>query len=415
MTASRSPQYMKVFLRENIKYDKRDFMSISPKENKLSPLLKYPGGKDKELKYILPNLPAKTGSYFEPFVGGGAVYFALDSKKYLINDKSGELIHLYQMIATQNEDFFIKINGINDNWINITKLTDKHAVKLREIYEYYRTKQIDKQQLSDLTTEFLCAHASEFNDLLKSNFNIALDNFINELIKSYTNKVIRMASIEGKKGTLCEEDIADNIEGAFKNAFYMHFRYLYNHIEELHITTSFATAIYFFIREYCYSSMFRYNKSGKFNVPYGGISYNKKTLTKKIQYFSSPELVAQLQNTKICNLDFEEFFKQNPPKKNDFIFLDPPYDTEFSTYANNAFGKEEQIRLANYLIKKCKGNFMLIIKNTDFILSLYPQETPCANGDKLQLHKFDKKYFVSFQDRNDKNAEHLLITNYSID
>lgn len=389
-------------------------MSITPKENKLSPLLKYPGGKDKELKYILPNLPAKTERFFEPFVGGGAVYFSVDSKDYFINDKSCELINLYNMIATENKDFFNKINGINDNWINISKLTAKHAVKLREIYELYRTKIIDKQQLSDQTTEFLCSHAAEFNDLLKSNFNIALDNFIHELIKSYTNKVIRMASIEEKKGALCEADIADNIEGAFKNAFYMHFRYLYNHIEELHIACSFATAIYFFIREYCYSSMFRYNKSGKFNVPYGGISYNQKTLTRKIQYFSSKELVRQLKNTTICNMDFEEFFDKHSPKKNDFIFLDPPYDTEFSTYANNAFGKEEQIRLANYLINKCKGNFMLIIKNTDFILSLYPPETKCANGDKLQLHRFDKKYFVSFQDRNNKNAEHLLITNYKI-
>ena len=95
--------------------------------------------------------------------------------------------------------------------------------------------------------------------------------------------------------------------------------------------------------------------------------------------------------------------------------MDPPYDTEFSTYANNAFGKAEQKRLANFLLKKCKANFMLIIKNTDFILSLYEPGTQCANGNTLHLHKFDKKYFVSFQDRNDKNAQHLLITNYAID
>ena len=388
---------------------------ITPKEQRLSPLLKYPGGKEKELKYILPNLPAKTGSFFEPFIGGGAVYFSLDSKQYYINDKSTELINLYRMIATQNDDFFLKIEGINDNWSNISDLTEKHTDKLLSIYELYRNKKIDKQQLSDQTTEFICSHAAEFNDLLKSNFNIALENFVIELIKSYTNKVVRMASIEEKKGVLSKEDIILNIEGAFKNAFYMHFRYLYNHIEELAISTSFATAIYFFIREFCYSSMFRYNKSGKFNVPYGGISYNRKSLSKKIAYFRSPALIEQLQKTTIINEDFEIFFEQHVPKKNDFIFLDPPYDTEFSTYAKNEFGKEEQKRLANFLIKKCKANFMLIIKNTDFILSLYPEGTKCANKQTLQLHKFDKKYFVSFQDRNDKNAEHLLITNYDIE
>lgn len=390
-------------------------MSITPKEQKLSPLLKYPGGKEKELKYILPNLPKKTDAFFEPFIGGGAVYFSLDAKQYYINDKSTELIQLYQMIATQNQDFFDKIEGINDNWSNISQLTEKHSQTLLSIYKQYRSNKIDKQQLSDMTTEFVCSHAGEFNDLLKSNFNIALENFVIELIKSYTNKVIRMTDIEKKKGTLSKEDVLLNIEGSFKNAFYMHFRYLYNHIEELHISIPFATAIYFFIREFCYSSMFRYNKSGKFNVPYGGISYNQKSLSKKIAYFRSEELVKQLQNTTIANSDFEDFFKNHVPKKNDFIFLDPPYDSEFSTYAQNVFGKEEQIRLADFLIHKCKANFMLIIKNTDFILSLYPENIICANKQPLQLHKFDKKYFVSFQDRNNKNAQHLLITNYDIE
>lgn len=36
------------------------------------------------------------------------------------------------------------------------------------------------------------------------------------------------------------------------------------------------------------------------------------------------------------------------------------------------------------------------------------------NGKQLYVSSFDKKYFVSFQDRNDKNAQHLLITNYKI-
>lgn len=47
---------------------------------RLLPLIKYPGGKEKELNYIIPALPAKIDNYYEPFVGGGAVYFAIDAK-----------------------------------------------------------------------------------------------------------------------------------------------------------------------------------------------------------------------------------------------------------------------------------------------------------------------------------------------
>jgi len=50
---------------------------------------------------------------------------------------------------------------------------------------------------------------------------------------------------------------------------------------------------------------------------------------------------------------------------------------------------------------------MLIIKKTDFILSLYEDKD-------LFINSFDKKYLVSFMNRNDKDVQHLLITNYSI-
>ncbi|MFN2126636.1 MAG: DNA adenine methylase, partial [Anaerolineales bacterium] len=93
------------------------------------------------------------------------------------------------------------------------------------------------------------------------------------------------------------------------------------------------------------------------------------------------------------------------PAEGDFVFLDPPYDTEFSTYTKNEFTRKDQVRLADYLIKSCKGSWMIIIKNTDFIYNLYA-------GNGLNIHSFDKTYLVSFMNRNDKNAEHLIITNY---
>ena len=104
-------------------------------------------------------------------------------------------------------------------------------------------------------------------------------------------------------------------------------------------------------------------------------------------------------------MDFEKFLNLNPPKANDFIFLDPPYDSAFSTYANNIFEDTDHIRLANFC-KETKANFMLIIKNTDFIYNLYKD---------FYIRSFDKKYIVSFQNRNDKDAEHLLITNYKME
>ena len=46
-----------------------------------------------------------------------------------------------------------------------------------------------------------------------------------------------------------------------------------------------------------------------------------------------------------------------------------------------------------------------MIKNTDLIYSLY-------NKEGIKIRSFDKEYTVSFMNRNDKKAKHLLITNY---
>jgi DNA adenine methylase len=77
--------------------------------NELSPILKWLGGKEKELKYIIPSLPNSINSYYEPFVGGGAVYTAINAEKYFINDKSTELIALYNNISNDNRNIFLML------------------------------------------------------------------------------------------------------------------------------------------------------------------------------------------------------------------------------------------------------------------------------------------------------------------
>ena len=376
----------------------------------MNPIIKWAGGKEKELPYIKENLPDEIDRYIEPFVGGGAVYFDLNIKNSIINDKSEELINLYQCIKNQDKEFFTNLKAIYKNWVLLEGVVENNADELLKIYREYceqlnnkNTKEI-KQQFNDRIYAFVIRHSEQFNGILSAEFNIEIDNFINEIVKNLISKMNRMYKIEIQKKKMNKKDTLDNIECAFKSAFYMHFRHLYNEAKNLNISTSFYTAIFYFIREFCYASMFRYNKSGKFNVPYGGISYNRKEFIKKINYISSKKIKEYMTNTKIYCDDFENFLKEIKPKKGDFIFLDPPYDTEFSTYAKNEFAKNDQVRLCEYL-KNTKSNIMLIIKNTDFIYNLY-------NTKEFKIKTFDKKYLVSFQNRNDKDVEHLLITNY---
>lgn len=217
----------------------------------------------------------------------------------------------------------------------------------------------------------------------------------------------RMCVLEKEKHELPDKDIDDNIITALKSAVYMYLRHLYNDADIRKSNSILHCALFFFIRNYCYSGMFRYNDKGEFNVPYGGIGYNSKSMTGKIQYYKSMPLGHLFSKTNIFNMNFEEFLNKCNPTADDFIFLDPPYDTEFSTYARHEFTKDDQKRLANYLINQCEAKWMLIIKYTDFIFNLY-------NKKGITISTFNKKYLVSFMNRNDKDATHLLITNYEI-
>jgi len=371
----------------------------------MQPFIKWPGGKHDELKIIIPNLPVTINRFIEPFVGGGAVYFAVrNCNAFLINDKSRELIGLYEVIRDQDQDFLGKLEQINHNWVLLEEVIGNHSADLLNMYRVYRENIIDDKTLGVRIEHFIERYQEDFNGLLRRDFNIDLEHFISQIKRNLISKTRRMKKIEILAGNLSDEDILQNIESAFKSGTYMHFRHLYNNLRDYNIGRSFELALFYFIREYCYSSMFRYNSRGKFNVPYGGISYNRKNFSTKIIKLSDRETIERLNHTTICGLDFEDFLNQLQPGPNDFIFLDPPYDTDFSTYAQNTFDQNDQIRLANYL-RNTTANFMIVIKNTEFIYDLYKD---------FNIISFDKKYLVSFQNRNEKNAEHLLITNYRI-
>lgn len=375
-----------------------------PQMSKLSPFLKWAGGKEQELKYILPAIPPFE-RYFEPFVGGGAVFFSIMANKKFINDKSPELFHLYTMVANNDQDFFGALDILLESWQRISKLVDDEANELIEMYKAYSCNSCSAEDAMDNFLRFIDAHTGEFIKMINVFFKRDSENFLHELRRNLLSKIRRMKMLEERKWKLPEDDSVANIESALKSAFYMHLRYLYNKTRQYEIPPGLATAIFFFVRENAYAAMFRYNRQGEFNVPYGGISYNRKDLARKVDYMRSFTLQSYLSDTVIENTDFEAFLLKYGPQSNDFIFLDPPYDSEFSTYAQNEFTLKDQERLACYLLQDCHAKFMLVIKNTPAILHLYTQKG-------LNIRIFDKKYLVSFQDRNDKKAEHLMITNY---
>lgn len=63
-----------------------------------APVVKWVGGKRQLLPQILPLIPKRMTAYCEPFLGGGAVLFALQPKRALVNDLNQDLITVYRVI-----------------------------------------------------------------------------------------------------------------------------------------------------------------------------------------------------------------------------------------------------------------------------------------------------------------------------
>ena len=58
-------------------------------------------------------------------------------------------------------------------------------------------------------------------------------------------------------------------------------------------------ADFLFLREFAYAAMFRFNRRDEFNVPYGGISYNRKSLADKARLLFGAPMLARLGDTRV--------------------------------------------------------------------------------------------------------------------
>ena len=282
----------------------------------MKPMIKYAGGKSREIEVIKRFIPEYTGRYIEPFLGGGALYFYLEPEKSIINDVNSKLIEFYL--------------GIRNEFPQI------------------------KKELSSIENQYV------------------------------SNRM----DFEKRKGKadIKVEDANEKLDYQMRNFFNN------NSKPDFHPAT-----IYFFINKTAYSGMIRYNREGKYNVPYGRYkNFNTELVSK-----SHSEL---LKRSEIYCEDYKKIFDMSD--EDDFIFLDPPYDCVFSNYGNkemvNGFTEEMHKKLAKDF-KKLKAKALMVIGKTPFIEELYKDYI---------IYEYDKKYAVNIKNRFNTETKHLIITNY---
>lgn len=229
------------------------------------PFLKWAGGKTQLLSEILPRFPERVRTYYEPFIGGGAVFFAMARarrfERAVISDGNPALVEAYRVVRDE-------VDGL-------LEALAEHQVHARDEDYYYEVR---AQETDALTP------------------------------------VARAARL-------------------------------------------------IFMNKTCFNGLYRVNRSGRFNVPFGRYK-NPKVRNEPLLRACSEAL----QSVDILCADFREIAKL--ARSGDGIYFDPPYvplssTSSFCNYAKSPFGPKEHTDLADAYAACCRRGAHSVLSNSD--------------------------------------------------
>ena len=275
---------------------------------KPKPFVKWVGGKRQLLRqfrelglYPPEDFNPITNTYYEPFVGGGAVFFDLLPKNAELSDLNNELVTTY--------------NVIKNNVDELIQSLQKHIYD-KEYYLEVRAKKVE--DLSDVEV------ASRFIFLNRTGFN----------------------------------------------------------------------------------GLYRVNKSGQFNVPFG--RYNNPVICDEDNLRRVSDA---LQDVTITHQDYKNVLKT--AKSGDFIYLDPPYypinaTSSFTSYTAEGFLEKEQTELRDTFVKLHEKGCFVMLSNSDtpFINELY------SGLDGITINKITAGRSINSKGSGRGKITEVLVTNY---
>jgi DNA adenine methylase len=184
------------------------------KNNLIQPFVKWVGGKRQLLNEINKYIPKGKFKYYEPFVGGGAVFFSLQQKNAVINDLNSELINVYEVIRDDVDELIKNLSLMK------RKNTEEYYYELRakDRSEEYKTySKVEK------ASRFIYLNKTCYNGLYRVNssgyFNTPFGkyknpNIVNDTVLRTVHKYLNESKIE-----ICNGDFEEALKGIRKNSF----------------------------------------------------------------------------------------------------------------------------------------------------------------------------------------------------
>ncbi len=271
---------------------------------KPSPVVKWAGGKTSLLTRIAARLPEAYGAYIEPFLGGGAAFFALRPERALVADSNAELIAMYEAIRDEPAALMAALDTLQPH------------VADRERY--------------------LAVRAQD-------------------------------------PATLTRVD---------------------------------AAARFIYLNKTCYNGLYRVNREGKFNVPFG-----RHASPPRLYDAGNLHAVGEaLRRADMRCADYRDVLREATP--GDFVYLDPPYHpptrtANFTSYTPLGFGDVDQRALADEVARLTDAGVFVLLSNSD---------TPLIRELYGRYHATEEAVGRAINSRADrrKGTLELLVDNYEM-
>ncbi|MEG4058976.1 MULTISPECIES: DNA adenine methylase [unclassified Microcoleus] len=181
------------------------------------PFLKWAGGKRQLLPEIIKYVPKLTSkhTYYEPFIGGGALLFELQPQKAVINDSNKELINCYEVIRDSLDELMEELS--NDKYSN----SETSYYQMRDLDR--STKKYELLSEVEKAARIIYLNKTCYNGLFRVNsqgqFNVPFGryknpNFLDDAVLIAVNKYLNSNNI-----TLLNQDFKDAVKDAKKGDF----------------------------------------------------------------------------------------------------------------------------------------------------------------------------------------------------
>lgn len=157
-----------------------------------------------------------------------------------------------------------------------------------------------------------------------------------------------------------------------------------------------------YLNKACFNGLYRVNSNNEFNVPSG----KRKNVCTNTGNLGVVHCYLNFNEIELLSIDFEEAVKN--AKKGDFVYFDPPYDSDtgtFNDYTENGFGKDEQIRLAKVFKELDKRGCYVMLSNYNTILvkDMYKD---------YNFHYVEAHRNIGAKAKDRGKVEEVIITNY---